>query len=613
MDDNDFQYKPINTQYQSTRIEPTIKKEGLLKKIFNKRNLPKTSAIIIIVGVLIIIGAVLWGRGSFTRSKIELNIKISDSIASGEETLLVVEYKNNNRVALNDVHLRMNYPPGTFSLDGKEAYQEDKNLGTIGKKAEGSQEFRVRFLGERGSIKNIVARLEYRPENINSKFENEVSLKVEINTVLIGIHIEGSEKAVAGKEVSYSIEYENKTEETVNNLRIKLEYPDDFSFKSAEPAPKSKDETSVWEIGSLRPGEKKTINLSGVLNGQEMENKVMRGYIGVMDKGNFLQYSQSEFVTQISLAPIVLAISSDEMVDNCKIDTDQTLRYKIGFKNNTDVALSELILKAQLKDGVFDVGTIDLNDKGFFDSRTNIITWSGADIPGLTLLGANQSGEVDFSIRIKKDLPIAGFNDKNFTANVIAEIQTLTVPAKFAGTELKFEKELSCKINSRLGLNTKVYYNESSSGIYNTGPIPPRVDKTTTYTVHWQVSNVSNDLENVRVKATLPQGISWTNYQINRSNRGQISYNDRTKEVIWDIGKVSAGVGITMPMYELIFQVGLTPSINQVGQSPTLINESTIEGKDMFTENNLTNSTSAVNTGVPDDSGVGFSGGRVVN
>jgi hypothetical protein len=611
MDEN-FQFKQTNSQINPT-IQSEIKpKKNGFKKFFNKRNLPKTSAILIVVGILIIIGAVLWGRSSFSRSKVELSIKVPDNIASGEEVVLTVSYVNNNRVALNDTHLRMNYPQGTFSLDGKELFQEDKNLGTIGKKAQGEESFKVRFLGEKGNTKNITARLEYRPENINSKFENSVSAKAEINTVLIGIHIEGSEKAVAGKEVAYAIEYENKTEETVNNLRIKLEYPDDFSFKNADPAPKSKDETNIWEISSLKPGEKKTINLNGVLNGQEMENKIIRGYIGRIEDDNFLQYSQSEFVTQISPAPILLTVSINGIENDCKIDSGQALSYKINFKNNTDVALSELILEVQLRDSIFDVRDIDLGGKGFFDSRANTITWSGADISALTLLEPNQSGEVNFSIKIKKDLPIFNFNDKNFTASIIAEIQTLTVPAKFAGTELKFENELSCKINSRLGLTTKVYYNEPSQGIYNTGPIPPRVDNLTTYTVHWQITNVSNDLDGARVKTVLPQGINWTNYQINKSNKGLVSYNERTKEVIWDIGKIPAGIGVTMPIYELIFQIGLTPSVNQIGQSPMLINESIAEGRDVFTNNNLTATNSSVNTSIPDDPGIGYSGGRVV-
>jgi hypothetical protein len=610
MSDNS-QFQQTNSQIGS-RMQPGINPKGSgFKKLFNKRNLPKTSAILIVVGILIITGAILWGRTSFNRSKVDLSIKVPNNIVSGEEVVLTVNYANNNRVALNDTHLRMNYPQGTFSSDGRDVFQEDRNLGTIGKKAKGEESFKVRFLGEKGSTKNITAQLEYMPENINSKFENSVSIKVEINTVLIGIHIDGSEKAVAGREVSYAIEYENDNAETVNNLRIRLEYPSDFSLKSADPAPKSTDENNIWEIGSLKSGEKKTINISGVLNGQEMENKVIRGHIGLVDGDNFLEYGQSEFVTQISPAPILLTVSVNNIENDCKINSGQELSYKISFKNNTDVVLNELILKAQLNGDVFDTKNIDLNEKGFFDSRTNTITWSGADISALTLLEPNQSGEVNFSIKVKKDLPIFNFNDKNFTANVIVGIQTLTVPAKFAGTELKFEKELDCKINSRIGLNTKVYYNEPSQGVYNTGPIPPRVDNLTTYTVHWQISNVSNDLDGVRVKTVLPQGINWTNYQINRSNKGLVSYNERTQEVVWDVGKVPAGVGTTMSTYELIFQIGLTPSINQVGQTPILINASTIEGRDTFTNNNLTATTSSINTGVPDDPRVGYNGGIV--
>jgi len=609
---DNFQFKQTNTQINPA-FQPEIKpKQNVFKKFFSKRNLPKTSAIIIVVGLLIIIAAVFWGRGSFVNSKVDLKIQTSENISSGEETTVTISYANNNRVDLNSARLIVTYPQGTFSIDGKEIYQDSKTLGVIAKKTQSEETFTIRFLGEKGSTKNITAKLEYKPANINSRFEANTSSKIEINTVSIGIHVEGSEKAVAGQEVSYAIEYENRTEETVNNLVIKLEYPDDFSFKTSDPAPKSKDETNIWEVGSLKPNEKKTLNLSGSLNGQEMENKVLRGTIGQMQDGNFVQYSLSEFITQISPAPIVLLASIEGAESDCKINAGQDLRYTISFKNNTDIALKELILKVYLQDNVFDVTSVDLNDKGFFDSRTNTLTWSGADIPTLNLLDTGQSGEVKFSVKIKKDLPVYSFNDKNFKANIIAEIQTLTVPAKFAGTELKFEKELNCKINSQLYLNAKGYYYEPSQGIYNTGPIPPKVNALTNYTIHWQIINVSNDLENVIVKSVLPQGINYMNYYINKLNKGQFSYNERTKEVIWNIGKVPAGTGIILPSYELIFQVGITPSINQVGDSPILINESQVEGKDMFTGINLNVTSPAVNTSVPDDTRIDNYGKKVI-
>jgi hypothetical protein len=90
-----------------------------------------------------------------------------------------------------------------------------------------------------------------------------------------------------------------------------------------------------------------------------------------------------------------------------------------------------------------------------------------------------------------------------------------------------------------------------------------------------------------------------------------VSYDDRTKEVTWEIGRIPAGAGVIMSAYELIFQIGLTPSINQVGQLPVLINESTVEGRDTFTNNNLTATSPAVNTSVPDDLRVGYGGGVV--
>jgi hypothetical protein len=612
--ENNFQFKEINTQINPA-FQPEIEPENKgVKKFFNKRNLPKTSAIIISVGILIIVGAILWSRGSFLSSKIDMSIEYPDNISSGEEIDLIVKYANNNRVDLHNVSLIIVYPEGVFSENGEQLYQESKEIGTINSKSQGEEKIKVRMLGEKGSVKNIVAKLVYKPENINSKFESSASAKIEINVISVGIRVEGSEKAVAGQEVNYAIEYENKTDEDINNLKIVLEYPDDFIFKSAEPTPASENENNVWQINELRANEKRTINLIGVLNGQEMENKVVTGIIGRIDGDNFLQYSQSEFVTQISQAPIILNIEiSNVSSDNCNVSVGQNLRYRISFKNNTDIALRELILKARISDGeIFNIGNIDLNNKGFFDSRSNIITWSGADIPALSLLETGQSGEVEFTIDIKNKLPIYGFNDKNFKAGVVAEIQTLTVPAKFAGTELKFEKELNCKINTQLGLAARAYYHEPYQGIYNSGPIPPKVNSTTQYTVHWQITNTSNDADSVIVKSVLPQGIEWTGNIINKSNKGQISYNERTKEIFWNVGKVSAGAGVTMSAYEIIFQVALTPSINQIGMTPRLINESVMEGRDSFTGMNLINNNSALDTSVPDDFSVGGSGRKVI-
>jgi len=611
MEDN-FQIKEIDQQqtYPQQTQQPK-KREGLIS-LFSKNNLPKTFVAIIVILLLVAVGAIIRGRLSFSRANVEVNIVTPQDIASGKEITLTIEYENNNRVNLNDTYLIIDFPSGTFSLEGKEVHQEQRSLKTINRKSNGREDFNVRFVGEKGEAKNITAILEYQPQNINSRFENSADARIEINSVLISIKIDGPDNAMSGQEVSYLAEYENKTNKDISDLKIEAEYNKDFKIKNINPEP-VKGTNNVWQFDVLKAGEKKSINLVGNLQGEEGEDKVLKVTIGKIENEQILQYSRSEYHTKIAQSPLLLNIGLEGVnKDECNLNPGQFLNYKINFRNNTDVALKELILKIHLEDSIFDFRRINLMGVGFFDSRENTITWAGGEIPALDLLEPNQSGSVDFSVELERPIPMTGYNDKNFQAIVSGEIGTLTVPAKFAVPELKITKELTCKIKSEITVKSKVYYNESATGIFNTGPLPPKVDALTTYTVHWQIINGSNDLENVRVNAVLPQGISWSNYSINKVSNSQIYYNERTKEIMWEIQKVPAGVGYILPVYEIIFQIGLTPSINQIGQTPTLINRSYAGGKDVFTNTILTDSAGEIDTSIPDDPQAAHIKGRVI-
>jgi len=604
----DFQVREIKQEQVPVSVTPLEKKGKGLISLFNKKNLPKTLIVILILVIFIAVGAIFWGRHSFSKAKVEIDIEVPEEIASGEEISLIIKYENNNRVDLKDVYLIIDYPMGTFSLEGKEIFQEEEKLGTILRKSEGEKEFRIRFIGEEGSAKNLVAKLNYQPQNINSRFENSALFRIEINSVLIGIDIEGSEETVSGQEVSYLIEYENKTDDDISDLKMELSYSDDFEFKTAEPNPIEED--NIWQIGLLKSGQKKTINLKGILRGEERENKILKATIGRTENNNFLQYSQKEFITQISPSPLLLRLELQGIGDECNVDPGERLNYKIEFKNNTDIALVELVLKAHLNNKVFDFQTLDL-DEGFFDSRQGIITWSGADVSALSLLEPNQSDEVGFSVKIRDPLMFS-YNDKNLQARILAEIETLAVPAKFSVSELRVEKESLCRVNSQLSLGTSAYYYEGESEFANTGPIPPKIDQLTTYTIHWQIFNSSSDVENVRIWSILPQGIDWSDNYSNKVSDSQFYYNERTKEIIWQINKVPAGTGIIFPTYELVFQIGLRPSVNQIGQTPTLINESSIEGKDSFTKVILKDFSPIVDTSLPHDPKISVGQGEVV-
>jgi hypothetical protein len=611
MDDKEFKIKEVNigatpekasSPQSGGRQEvkpPKAKMRGLIS-LFSRKNLPKTLIVLFCIAAVTAMLSFVAGKSSFNLDNVKINIRVPSSVSSGEEVVVKIDYINDNRVGLKDAYLTIDYPSGTFSVDGKELSQERKGLESIAKKSQGTEEFRVRFVGEKGDSKTITVKLNFMPQNISSRFEQSTTSRVEINSVLVSINIDGPEKFIAGQEANYLIEYENKTEENIYNLNLELAYDKDFKFKNAEPTPQ-KDTNNLWKIDVLRAGEKRSINLIGNLNGKEGESKSLKVIIGRIENDQLIQYSQSEYLTLISPSPIILNPVLEGEEEDCRLDPGQTLKYRIDFKNNTDVPLIELILKVHFEDSVFDSRNIQLGEIGFFDSRENTVTWSGADVPALKLLEPNQSGSVSFSIKIKKPVPMSNYNDKNLKAEISAEIGTKTVPNKFAVSELNIANGLSCKINSEVDLKTRVYYYEPGTGIINSGLMPPRVDALTNFTVHWQISNGSNDLENILIKSTLPQGVEWSDVYINKVPNSQVSYNERTKDIVWEIEKVPAGLGRLLSAYELVFQIAIRPSTNQIGTSPILINETSLEAKDSFTGIFLKDYTNPVNTNLPDD------------
>jgi len=607
MDDKqeNFNIKEINRQELANfKFNRPDEKPKSRKKYFQ-------IGLIVVIVIILIVAAVIFFKSwfSFSKAKVELEVIAPTEIASGEEVLFTVRYQNNNRVVLKDAKLIIDYPQGTYSIEGKELTQETIELEDILAKRRGSKDFKIRLTGEKDSAKSLTVRLSYRPENIGSRFENSATFKINITSVLLGLYLTAPQKAVSGEEVSYALDYMNNSEEDFPNLKIEIDYPSGFYFTSAQPEPD--EENNIWQIQGLKKNERGTIRISGSLEGREGENKTLTARIVKEENGKFLKYSQTDAITQISAAPLQISLFLNNKEGERNVNSKERLSYKIKFTNNTDIALSQLVLKAYLQGEMFDFKTLSLSEKGFFDSLNNIVTWSAAGVSSLALLPPGESGEVQFTVYLKKDFSITDSNDKNFQASMRAELETLNVPPQFNIDKLKIEKTLNSKINTNIVLQAKGYHNETTANISNFGPIPPQVNKTTAYTIHWQITNASNDLENVKVTTVLPQGIEWKNVYTSLGEGAQLEYNERTKLIVWKINRIPAATGFLIPVSELVFQVAITPSITQVGTTPVLIDESKLEAKDIFTGEILEVFDTAIATDIPDDPSVGSGMGRV--
>ena len=148
------------------------------------------------------------------------------------------------------------------------------------------------------------------------------------------------------------------------------------------------------------------------------------------------------------------------------------------------------------------------------------------------------------------------------------------------------------KIATSLRLNRKgLYY---SGPFKNTGFLPPKAGKETTYTVVWSLSNAANVVSDAAISAFLPSYVRWLG--IISPEEADVSYNQTTGEIVWRPGDIPAGAGVIGPSPELYFQIVFLPSASQIGTQPIIISETVLSGKDTFTGAFLRDVKSAITT-----------------
>lgn len=545
---------------------------------------------------------------SFSKKDVKLKIFGPAEAVSGEEIEFNVESINNSKMALEDAGLVFQCPQYNEKTESI-SFIKEQSLGRIETGETKNNKFKCGIIGEEQETKIVQVRLAYKPKNLNSRFENPAESSITVNSLPLSIEIESPPQVLSGARMDFSVAYKNTGKNSFSNLRIKLNYPSDFAFSSSDPP--AAEFSDTWDKHELKIGEQGEIKISGILKGSENETKRFEVVWGVMENSNFIKYGSKKSTIRISSSPLILSQTVNKS-PNYIANPGDFMDYEISYKNNTDIGLKELVLKAKLEGKMYDFTTLKA-DKANFDEANRVLTWSAASNPDFLVLEPAKEGKINFSVRLKDRFPIESAYDKNFSVKVSLDLETPTVPFGFAEGKLSTSSQIETKINTRLIINAKGYYYDSTSGIANQGPIPPKVGETTSYTIHWELVNLSNDAKNVQLKATLPQGVDWADRFSVSNNEQGFSYNSRTKQIVWDIGDLSATVGVALPVYRAVFQISITPSTNQAGSFIDLIGETMVVGADEFTGVSLTGTDSAISTTLPDDPAIGSQGGRVVN
>jgi len=245
---------------------------------------------------------------------------------------------------------------------------------------------------------------------------------------------------------------------------------------------------------------------------------------------------------------------------------------------------------------------------GFYDSADNTILWDKNSLPELAKIESGAQGKTSFQFAPQSLFATNGSFFKNPSVNV-----TVTTSGKRL-SESGVAEQVENSIERIIRVASDVIFTPRTvhfvGPFVNTGPMPPEVERETTYTIVWTALNSSNHISRARASATLPPYVRWTGVYTPADEN--ISFNESSREVVWNIDRLEAGTGVTLSPREVVFQVGLTPSLSQINQTPIIIGESTFSGVDEFTETVARFSGKALTTSLNTDPSFIFSQGKVI-
>jgi hypothetical protein len=542
---------------------------------------------------LIVVGFMIWhGLTSFDKDKVILRIQGSDGIASGDEVTYIVKYKNETRLTLEDVKLVFHYPEGSIPTD-TENLTETCELPNLKPGQENQVEFPAIVIGLKKENRNVRAELSYRPGKISSRFANQAEFSTEIISVPLTVDLEMPEKLVSGQSFNFIIRYSNESRTIFDNLQIRIDYPDGFNLTSSDPDPL--EEGRIWQIGELRAKDDGEIFIKGSVQGEQNEMKSFKAQIGILENDQFIGYSEIVDSFKISASPLFIS----QTVNGSKeyiAKAGEILKYQIDYQNTTNVGIKNVVITAKLEGDALDLTKLKLEGASF-DGTSQTIVWNAGNVPQLAFLDHYQKGKLYFLVNVKEPLPIQEYADKNFSIINEVKIDSSETPDVLKDIQISGQSKMTTKVASQLSIQAEGYFNDDL--ISNSGPIPPKVGQTTTYTIKWRMTNTANDLNDVEVKAFLPPHVHWNNKIVPADS--DLKYNSQTGQVVWKVGDLPSATGILLPARQTAFQISVTPGTAHLGKSMELIGQSTATGYDSFVDLELSSSDIIIDTKLPDD------------
>ena len=561
------------------------------------------SVIFFVISALVASYVFLFGTNLISPKKINISVIAPLSAPAGEEMTFDINITNQNDATIQLADLLVEYPKGTRSAfdTAVELPRERIGVGDIGPGETVRKSVKIVPFGEEGEKLVTNFDFEYRVQGSNSVFNKNTSYEFTIGSSPITLKVDALKEVNSNQDLSITVSLASNSNETLKNIILIADFPFGFDIKESSMAPLPG--KYIWVLGDILPQGKKTLKIKGTVIGESNQTRSFNFSVGTEStkqsgtlSATFAKVEHEVDIKKPFLATNIVIANSAEQ--NYVAKSGGVVSVSIQFQNNLSVPITDLAITTKLKGEMIDKKTLITQD-GFYSSKDDTVKWSKFEQDDLATILPGQKGFVNFNFNF--------FGSDSYEASSIKNPETFidvtvkgkrlseaSVPEEIISTATK-----NIRISTDAKLSSQIVH--STGSIENQGEIPPRVDQTTQYAVIWTATNNFNDTEDGKVTAILPSYVKWTG--VVTPSTEKVSYNEDSREVTWDLGKIRAGSGYNLPIRQVSFQISITPSLSQVGTIPNLIGVATLTSRDTFTNTSVSNTVKEGSTVLSTDPG----------
>jgi len=557
----------------------------------------------IITGSVYAIYKYLYPKLSASTSPVDLTISGEKEIIPGKETFYTVEYKNNDKVAIQDIEIRLGLPDNFILLDSEPAMSQKNFIWdflSLGPHRSDTIKIKGKLIGEELSTVIVLADMIYTPENFSSQFKKSASFETSISKTGLDISFINSSSALVGEENNLIIKYKAEEDSFINNFRLTIEPSDNIDFIRPDlKATSSRATTSQailtpnsWLVDKIDQSEKELAIKFKVNKKKTDQQDLILDFDTAVTEAtstNYYLFLKKTLTFEVIKSNLNLNLIINGSTADQGVDFGQALNYSLVYANKGETTMKDVIIMAVLESDWLDWQTLKDDNHGIINGNT--LSWSKNEIPLLAELTKNTEGTIDFSIKVKPLIQI----DLSKSYQIKSYLQYNIGNKPVEQSDDNRSNIIINKINSDLTLKEQVRYFNDDNLAVGSGPLPPKVGETTSLKVYLNITNNLHELTDAVVTVTLPNYVGWDDK--NQTSVGNIDYDNQNRVVRWQIGRLPTTINQT----QAEFNISITPSETDRNKILVLLPNTMVSAIDNETKASITKQLTAKTTKLEDD------------